>query len=64
MINWIKKKFGYHVCEEFTQWETYEQNMEQVLSFKNIPIGVTQYVETRQQRNCTLCGKLYIRTVK
>lgn len=61
MWNWLKKKLGYHVCEEFTQWETKLVHCTRLADPKEVVMNQTttvEYTEKFQERRCTLCGKI------
>ena len=59
--NWLKKKLGQQVCEEWTQWEakhgTFERNYDYDLFDRLVHLD-EPIVTTRrwQERRCTLCG--------
>lgn len=71
IINWLKKKLGFHVCEEFTQWAIVTKECSRVPSsfsdrthvmlrqtpWNQVDDGLIHYTRTWQQRKCTLCGK-------
>ena len=59
MLNWLKKKLGYHVCEEWTQWETHEIQCVVVPYVGGLPIQTMEYTVTRryQERRCTICER-------
>lgn len=73
MFNWLRRLCGYHVCEEFTRWTTV--TVDHVLDrddviFGRVPAGSVlhktegarcTYRSRWQERQCTLCGKIYIR---
>lgn len=50
LIDWLKKKFGCHVCEELTRWEVR-------LSCGRYGTG-PEFTERWQERQCTICGKI------
>jgi hypothetical protein len=61
LLNWLRKKMGYHVCEEFTQWIEYERLFERQ-AYHNEPAfiksGVVRFTTRWQERKCTICGKI------
>jgi hypothetical protein len=62
-LDWLRKRLGYHVCEEFTRWETFEGKFARVPRDieESILAGGAERIEfTRrwQERECTICGKL------
>lgn len=71
MISWIKKKLGYHVCEEFTQWQTMRGTYEREPDITS-PGDFQAMVENRkiiftkrwQERQCTICGKIEQRSLE
>lgn len=67
MINWLLKRLGYHVCEEFTRWRTIEaQYARTPMLFETSPPGDGRIRFTRcwQERECTVCGKLQQRELE
>lgn len=62
----LRKKLGYHVCEEFTRWELKEEEGRSTPIINGVPIHslASPCVIRTQSRQCTICGKLYIRNVK
>ena len=67
MFNWFWKWLGYHVCEEFTQWENHTHIMKRAATLtERSQAGWREvsYLESWQQRACTLCGKIQQREVK
>ena len=61
MLDWLWKKFGYHVCEEFTQWETHKARFQRPATSKEViwnEVTVVEYTRRWQERRCTLCGQL------
>lgn len=67
MWNWLKKKLGYHVCEEFTQWEAVVVHYTRLADPKEVVMNQTttvDFTEYFQQRRCTLCGKIYQERLK
>lgn len=62
MFNWIKKKFGYHVCEEFTQWTdrsvTYCTTHTRIGGVLVALADPNRWSERFQERRCTTCGKV------
>lgn len=63
LIAWIKKKLGYHVCEEFTQWEDYKVVAEVRHVMGEIDLGTQTVQRYVQLRRCTICGELQTRRV-
>ena len=69
ILNWLKKKLGYHVCEEFTRWETrvglYERpcgpgdGNQYFAGVKTI-----EFSRRWQERTCTICGKTQQRSME
>ena len=72
MFNWFWKLLGYHVCEEFTQWKvklarfsrpaTYEEVINGQCA--GVQISRVSYSNRWQERQCTICGKLYQRELE
>lgn len=68
MTDWLWRRLGYHVCDEFTQWEARQAN------FVRVPVdamefaitGKTEIEYTRrwQERRCTVCGVIQQRDLK
>ncbi len=61
MLNWLWKKLGYHICEEFTQWQTFQQNRTRMATEEEWfmhDIKTVAYSVRYQRRRCTLCGKV------
>lgn len=65
MINWIRKRLGHHVCEEFTKWAIREvecfrvpSSARETIAALNEPDGRIHYIRRFQERECTECGKL------
>lgn len=58
MISKIKRLLGYHVCEEFTQWELIENEGIKIYSYSGIPVKEVPIIMRYQRRRCTLCGKI------
>lgn len=61
--NWVLKKFGYHVCEEFTRWEEKRWQCERPARMdEHIASGGTitkvRYTSRIMERQCTICGKI------
>ena len=56
LINWFHKRLGYHVCEEFTRWETKQVDCTVVLPL----LGPERFEDTKrwQERECTICDKV------
>ena len=66
ILNWIRKRFGYHVCEEFTQWEDVTRQMVRAPTEDEVWNGgkigtMIEYIEKWQLRRCTMCGKIETR---
>ena len=63
MFNWFKKRLGYHVCEEFTQWERKTRNVTRpsVLEHDGV-LALGHKTVTRtdlwQECRCTECGRI------
>lgn len=67
LYNWLLKKLGYHVCEEFTQWENKEALFSRPATMEEYVSANTRTIEfTRrwQERQCTICGKIEQRTLR
>jgi len=65
MIGWLKKRFGYHVCEEFTQWELI--NIRYYAAFHPDGTGdETAFTGSKSfmQRACTVCGRVWQKKLK
>jgi hypothetical protein len=62
----LLKFLGFHVCEEFTQWQTREAEFLKTPCVGGIPIITGQHLVTRrwQERQCTLCGKMEQRQIQ
>lgn len=69
MFNWLYKWMGYHVCEEFTQWERREDRVlagilddDPVKARGGLKIDSRNYPPTWrirwQERRFTMCGKI------
>ncbi|MDE2104711.1 MAG: hypothetical protein KGL39_46170 [Patescibacteria group bacterium] len=63
MIRWLKKKLGYHVCEQFSQWERNAVDCTRPVDWTDGNCylnGQTTIEFTRkwQQRHCLECGKI------
>jgi hypothetical protein len=66
MFNWLRKRLGYHVCEEFTQWEVKRQKFEGCIinTFTGDVVVESVVREKRwQERRCMLCGRLFTETI-
>lgn len=77
-MNWLWKYLGYHVCEEFTQWErkaerrarmpvTFEERlhvMTRQVPWNQADDGLIRYERKWQERRCTLCGKIQQRDLE
>lgn len=60
-MKWIKKLFGYHVCETFTQWKVYTGDFERAPTMEETVWAkktTIHYTRRWQERKCTVCGKL------
>ena len=59
MLDWLWKRLGYHVCEEFTQWEQHSATVLVTPYSGKMPLLSMQHEVTRcwQERRCTICGK-------
>ena len=67
MLDLIRKKLGYHVCEEFTQWEahtTFHHYVRPSDLIEPNPNLVIDYVDRWQERRCTICGRIYQKELK
>lgn len=67
ILNWIAEWFGSHVCHEFTQWQTHEQDVKKTVRYANYGnLEDKTYIMTRkwQERRCTLCGRTYQEELK
>lgn len=67
-MNWLWKKLGYHVCEEFTQWETRQENFTRPVRdmTERIKLGwvtTVEYTKRWQERRCTICGVMEQRSL-
>ena len=64
MFNWFWKWLGYHVCEEFTRWETKQANYSRPRvryddgCFQEYSEERITYTRRWQERTCTICGKV------
>jgi hypothetical protein len=61
MFNWIWKYFGWHVCEEFTQWKTYTVSYKRPANMEEAiwtDVKTVQFTKSWQERECTVCGKI------
>ncbi len=66
IIDWFRKKMGYHVCEEFTQWETIMAEYERPARISEptfLTTGVVPYTKRWQERKCTICGCVFQRNL-
>lgn len=65
-MGWFWKWLGYHVCEEFTQWQTVQVNCTVVPVIGGMPIESmsSECTRSHQERTCTICGKLHQRPLK
>ena len=62
MFNWLWKKLGYHVCEDFTPWENVSSLCERPATFdESVFVGLTKVKYTRrwQERKCKECGRIW-----
>jgi hypothetical protein len=67
MINYLRKQFGYHVCENFTEWENRKATYSRPVDLLESLTISEQYVEfTRrwQERKCKDCGKIQQRALR
>ena len=67
VYRWLMKKLGYHVCEEFTQWEDHQANFRRPATMDEHVWAKTETVVfTRrwQERHCTICGKIQQRDLE
>lgn len=67
LMNWLRKKLGVHVCEEFTQWTVIHrfsmpikasQFNEDVSRAVQSSIERGHFTSRIQERTCTICGKV------
>ena len=63
MFNWLWKRLGYHVCEEFTQWETHKVTFSRLTDYKRdgmiaLRVDRVKYTKRWQERPCTICGRI------
>lgn len=59
LLDWIRKRLGYHVCEEFTQWETVVGHYSnKLISSQRGTVAEWKSTERWQERCCTICGKV------
>ena len=69
MLEWLWKRLGYHVCEEFTQWQdcrgTYTRPTTVELDGM-LALDVDQITYSRrwQERSCTICGLIQQRDIR
>lgn len=65
-MNWFWKWLGYHVCEEFTQWEEGTHYATIIPLMNGLPVPSLKQTVSRtiQSRRCTICGKVYVRGIK
>lgn len=59
MFDWFWGWYGYHVCEEFTQWETREVVARRPASLAEQAMHNVTAVRVNvrlQERRCTVCG--------
>ena len=66
MFNWLRKKLGYHVCEEFTQWKTYKGTYERQATRQEViwnGVSVVAFTKRWQERCCTICSKIQQRSL-
>ncbi len=64
MFAWYWKWLGYHVCEEFTRWEIVEEEWVKKNSIGGVVVSSIPFIKRFQQRQCTLCGKVYREELK
>ena len=63
MLNWLWKMWGFHVCEEFTQWSERRWQCERAATFEEwmgsgCTVKKVKYTSRVQERSCTICGKI------
>ncbi len=60
LTNWIRKRLGHHVCEEFTRWQRKQDEWEVIPVIEGIPMHSMTCKRTAiwQERQCTICGKI------
>ena len=62
--NWLFKRLGVHVCEEFTQWEKHLANCTRTHEIDPFTLSTVVlkkpivFTRTWQERRCTMCGKI------
>ena len=56
--NWIKERLGYHVCREFTQWQSFTKDFQCYNTRSGVLISEYPVTKRWEERRCTLCGKL------
>lgn len=62
MIKWIRKKLGYHICEDFTEWKHNQRTHARLPNHRDDTL--TQIVRNEkiyntvywQERKCKICG--------
>lgn len=58
-LDWLREKLGYHVCREFTRWETRTEQGVIAHTRGGVIVSEVPYSELVQVRGCTICGKIY-----
>lgn len=62
MLNWLRKKLGYHVCEEFTEWEELVLTAEEVVICGGVQRPGRPFSRVIRVRECLICAALQIAT--
>ena len=62
LIDWLQRRLGFHVCDEFTQWEELSGRFSRPRDIDDIRAGVLtetiEFTSRWQERQCTICGKI------
>lgn len=69
IVDFVRKRLGYHVCEEFTRWEKKQCNYERPATIEHdgvLAVGQKKVVWTVywMERKCTTCGMIYQKRLK
>lgn len=59
--------WGIHICEEFTQWETYKARLQRPVEITEYLVGnpkTVEFTKRWQERRCTICGKMEQRNLE
>ena len=61
LLNWLKRRTGYHVCDEFTRWKKETVVTEKEPDHWQRQANVVRLVKTKRMlwRECTICGRVY-----